>query len=70
MRPQKQKARRNKTKVRVRGYKLEDISCYECSHYRGKRRGCHLPVCDFERERMPMKHIKAKSERGERLWDM
>jgi len=54
MRPQKPKRRENnhKTQNRPKGLYLDEISCIYCINYRGKKRGCTLPDCDFEEEKL------------------
>ena len=42
--PKKQNVRR----LRKFKYYLEDCDCKMCQHYRGKKRGCALPVCCCE----------------------
>ena len=37
---------------RFKGYSLKDCECQYCLYYGGKRKGCALPQCCCEEERL------------------
>jgi len=70
MRQQKPKNRTNSSNAqnRFQGNYLDDISCKFCANYRGKKKGCILPVCDFEGEKMDaIKHGRIKRKAGDAI---
>jgi len=46
-------------------YHMEDMDCFYCLHYGGKKRGCKLEKCCCEEEkRYAIAHNRIKRKRG------
>jgi len=69
MRPQKPK-KQNVRRFNKFKYYLADCECHLCQHYRGKKRGCALPVCCCEGIKMDaVKNGRIKRDWKFERWD-
>ena len=66
MKPQKQKDYSSKRITsNGDGYYLDDIECRNCVNWRGKKRGCSLPDCDYDIDKqIAIKNGRIKRSQG------
>ena len=47
------------------GYFLDDVDCKNCLHWKGKKRGCPLPECSYDDEKLAaIKNGRTNRKRG------